>query len=368
MFSAIRYESHVLYLLDQKKLPNKEVWIECRDFHSVVACIKNMTVRGAPAIGCSAAFALSLHARTSLQKNWEHYERFFKEACQSLKLSRPTAVNLFQAIHFMGEQTHHFSKMTSIEEISSVFELASKNYFDHDLQTSKTIGNNGAALFSPKSTFNILTHCNTGSLATAGYGTALGVIRSMHMNGLLGHVYVGETRPWLQGSRLTSYELSKDSIPHTIIVDSAGASLMKSKKIDAVILGADRIAANGDTANKIGTYALAIAAKHHGVRFYVAAPWSSIDCDIHSGDDIKIEERDQDEILQVSGIRQAPDGAVAYNPAFDVTPAALIDGVITETGVLFPKSKNFTLLKVSEKSKSEIANTRTHLSLDESRT
>jgi methylthioribose-1-phosphate isomerase len=272
-------------------------------------------------------------------KNWSKYRRSFENACKTLAKSRPTAVNLFHSINAMENCVKQFNDLTPLSEIISQFEKLSLEIFNSDLEKCKLIGYHGSTLAPKDKKINILTHCNTGSLATAGYGTALGVIRSLKAKNYLGHVYVDETRPWLQGARLTAFELGKESINYTLTVDSAAGHLMKCGLVDWVIVGADRIARNGDTANKIGTYSLAVLAKYHGVKFYVAAPWTSFDHSIRHGDEIIIEERSDEEVTCIAGTRIAPQGSTSLNPAFDVTPGELIDGIITETGVILPNYK-----------------------------
>lgn len=334
MFAAMKYQSGTLALLDQRKLPSQEIWLDCTDLEQVARSIETMAVRGAPAIGCAAAYGLLLDAKNSSCELWKNYSSLFGKACDRLAKTRPTAVNLFYAINQAKALTSSFEGEMAMGTVIDKLERFAQRLFEQDIQTCREIGKHGLALASGSSKLRILTHCNTGSLATAGYGTALGVIRACHEAGVLDHVFADETRPWLQGARLTAFELKKEGIDHTLIVEGAAAYLMALGKVDWVIVGADRVAANGDTANKIGTYSLAVLAKYHGVKFYVAAPLSSFDANVQSGSDIPIEERSGDEITQIGGKAIAPQGCKGLNFAFDVTPAALIDGIITEVGTL----------------------------------
>lgn len=322
---AIKWENNMLYLLNQTLLPQKEEWIECRDAKRVEDAIKKLEVRGAPAIGVAAAFGLVLAAQNSKGNR----SQFLQQAA-SLRASRPTAVNLMWAIDSLLEK----AKLIENENLPSFLEREAEKMLLEDIETNKRIGENGASLFSSSAT--ILTICNTGSLATAGYGTALGVIRKLFELKKLSHVYACETRPLLQGSRLTAYELIADKIPSTLITDNMAGWTMKSKKIDAVIAGADRIALNGDTANKIGTYSLAVLAKAHNIPFYIAAPQSTFDLTITDGSMIPIEERNPDEVRKMGDTWTAPATMNVFNPAFDVTPNELISGIITDRGVLKP--------------------------------
>lgn len=321
---AIKWENNILHLLNQTLLPRKEEWIECRDAKRVEEAIKKLEVRGAPAIGVAAAFGLVLAA-----KNAKDRIDFLQQAA-SLRASRPTAVNLMWAIDSLLEK----SKLVEYENLSLFLEKEAEKILFEDIETNKRIGKNGASLFSSSAT--ILTICNTGSLATAGYGTALGVVRKLFEDKKLNHVYACETRPLLQGARLTAYELMADQIPSTLITDNMAGWTMKTKKIDAVIVGADRIALNGDTANKIGTYSLAVLAKAHQIPFYIAAPQSTFDLTITDGSMIPIEERNPDEVRKIGDTWTAPSNINVFNPAFDVTPNELISGIITDQGILKP--------------------------------
>jgi methylthioribose-1-phosphate isomerase len=313
---AVQWQGDRLRLLDQRRLPREEIWFDCADAGQVTQAIRDLAVRGAPAIGIAAAWGVVLAARQGAP---------LAEVLATLRAARPTAVNLMWALDRMKARIEAGADAAALECEAQAIQ-------DEDLAANRRMGELGAALIAPGS--GVLTHCNTGSLATAGYGTALGVIRAGVAAGRIAHVYAGETRPWQQGARLTMWELVRDRIPARLIADSAAAHLMKSGQVQWVIVGADRIAANGDTANKIGTYQLAIAARHHGVKFMVAAPSSTVDMATRSGEDIEIELRDPAELLAVAGQRTVVEGAEAWNPVFDVTPAGLIDAIVTERGVI----------------------------------
>ena len=330
----MNYQPGKLSLLDQRKLPSQEIWLDCTHLEQVAKAIETMVVRGAPAIGCAAAYALLLDARNATCKNWSAYEPRFELACDRLAKTRPTAINLFYAIDKAKELVSTLDDGLSMDSACEKLERYANAVFQQDVATCQEIGKQGAALAEEGQKLRILTHCNTGSLATAGYGTALGVIRACHESGVLDHVFVDETRPWLQGARLTAFELQKEGIDHTLIVEGSAAYLMAMGKVDWVVVGADRIAANGDTANKIGTYSLAVLAKYHKLKFFVAAPLSSFDVNIQSGREIPIEQRSGDEITHIAGKLIAPEGCKGLNLAFDVTPESLIDGIITEVGII----------------------------------
>jgi methylthioribose-1-phosphate isomerase len=312
----LRWEDGRILMLDQRILPNQETWLELKTHTDVTRAIKDMVVRGAPAIGVAAAYGLALAAF-----NGEDREA----AAAELAASRPTAVNLFWAI----DRIKALNTWNPEEVLAEARRIEQE-----DLAMNREIGRHGAELIPAGA--NVLTICNTGALATAGHGTALGVIRTAHEHGKGIHVYSCETRPRQQGLRLTAYELSKERIPFHSIADSAAASLMKAGKVDCVIAGADRIASNGDTANKIGTYMLAVLAKHHGIPFYIAAPSSTLDPAMASGDEIPIEERGCEELTHIEGVQVAPQDCAVYNPGFDVTPGDLITAIITEKGVFRP--------------------------------
>ena len=322
---ALRYEAGVLELLDQRLLPREETFVACRTAEDVAQAIRDLVVRGAPAIGISAAYGVAIAARELEAKREPLDAAALAPAFDVLARSRPTAVNLFWALARMQRVAEEGADARRLEAEARAIE-------SEDLAANRRMGELGAALIDPGS--GIVTHCNTGSLATAGFGTALGVIRAAYADGKVTGVYAGETRPWLQGSRLTVWELLRDDIPAKLMADSAAAHLMSTGGIDWVVVGADRIAANGDTANKIGTYALAIAARHHGLRFMVVAPSTTVDMRTASGKDIDIELRDPKELLEYGGSRIVAEGVDAWNPVFDVTPASLIDAIVTERGVV----------------------------------
>jgi len=313
MLSPMRWDRDRLLMLDQRVLPTVETWLELIDYRQVVEAIRDMAVRGAPAIGVAAAYGMALAALKGEDK---------AEAKQALAASRPTAVNLFWAL----------DRIDALGSWDFETVLADAKAIEReDYEMNLRIGQHGSTLIQPG--WNILTVCNTGSLATAGHGTALGVIRTAHTDGKNIHVYSCETRPRQQGLRLTAYELIKEQIPFHSIADGAAASLMRAGRVNCVIAGADRIAPNGDTANKIGTYALAVQAKHHGIPFFIAAPTSTLDPTLATGDLIPIEERSGEELTHIEGVQIAPDHCPVYNPAFDVTPGELIDAIVTEKGV-----------------------------------
>lgn len=289
-----------------------------------------MSIRGAPAIGCAAAFGLVLAAKERVFRHPKDVITHLEKGRMALGATRPTAVNLFWAL----ERMSRVYKNPAINDLPTALEQEALAIHAEDIASCHAIGDAGAELL-PKNAV-VLTHCNAGALATAGYGTALGVIRSAHARGKIKRVYVDETRPYLQGARLTAWELARESIPYEILTDNMAGHIIKTEKVSAIIVGADRIAANGDTANKIGTYALAILAKFHGVPFYVAAPFSTVDMKTPTGARIPIEERSSEEVVKFRGLSMAPKGARARHPAFDVTPAKLITAIITERGVLSP--------------------------------
>jgi len=321
---ALVWKHDALELLDQRRLPAVREFVRCTTAHQVAEAIRAMVVRGAPAIGIAAAYGVVLAARQNGLADADAIRRV-EEDIERLAQSRPTAVNLFWAIERMRRVLERQKDVSSLEQEALRIEA-------EDLEANRRMGEFGAALIEPGR--DVLTHCNTGSLATAGLGTALGVIRTAFAQQRVGHVFADETRPWLQGARLTAWELKEDGIPVTLICEGAAASLMKSGRIGWVIVGADRITANGDVANKIGTYGLAILAKYHGVRFMVVAPSSTFDLTLQSGAAIPIETRPMDEVTSLGGQRIAPEGVEAWNPSFDVTPAELIDAIVTERGVI----------------------------------
>ena len=323
----IRWTGSALELLDQRKLPFVVECLSCTTSDDVAAAIHDLAVRGAPAIGIAAAWGVVLAAREVIAATPAEAADKLEPALQRLNAARPTAVNLAWALARMRA-----ALKTAGSDWRGVLELEALAIAEEDLAANRHMGELGAALIGEGS--GVLTHCNTGSLATAGFGTALGVIRAGVAQGRIGKVYAGETRPWQQGARLTAWELLQDGIPATLIADSAASHLMKTGAVQWVIVGADRICANGDTANKIGTYQLAIAARHHGAKFMVVAPSSTVDMATPNGDAIHIEERDPGELLGIAGTRTVAEGVPAWNPVFDVTPASLIDAIVTEKGVI----------------------------------
>ena len=320
-----------LRLLDQRQLPGKVVYLDIVTADDVAAAIRHMVVRGAPAIGITAAYGVVLAAREAWQKNPSQWQNLVQSDLEKLELSRPTAINLHWAIHRMRILLDQIARDPEARLLAEA-----RTIHAQDIAANRHMGELGAAIIGD--TRQVLTHCNTGSLATGGYGTALGVIRSAFRAGTLEMVYASETRPWLQGSRLTAWELLQDRIPVTLIADSAANYLLGKGLVGWVIVGADRIVANGDVANKIGTYSLAVAARHHGVGMMVVAPTTSFDLDIQTGSDIPVEDRGADEILKFAGTSVAPDVSV-WNPVFDITPANLIDAIVTENGVIHNPDK-----------------------------
>ncbi|MGC8554591.1 MAG: S-methyl-5-thioribose-1-phosphate isomerase [Candidatus Acidulodesulfobacterium sp.] len=332
----------VVEMIDQRKLPLEVIYVELKTYKEVYDAIKDMIVRGAPAIGVSAAFGLYLGAKSLLEtpevKDYESFKKKFSDIAGFMFSARPTAVNLGWAVDrikkiVLDEEINNSDLKTLVERIRK----ESVKIYDEDIEINKNMGKYGAALL--KDGYNVLTHCNAGALATAGYGTALGVIRAAVSENKKISVISDETRPFLQGARLTTWELMEDGIPVTLIADNSAGLLMRKGKIDAVIVGADRIASNGDVANKIGTYQVAVLAKENNIPFYVAAPLSTIDVNIKSGDEIPIEERDINEVVCVFGKRIAPENVKAANYAFDVTPNKYVSAIITEKGVLCPDYK-----------------------------
>lgn len=323
----IRWQGDRLGLLDQRKLPFTVEFLDCTDSDAVARAIHDLVVRGAPAIGIAAAWGAVLAGQGVQAANGDDALVELKPALDRLNAARPTAVNLMWALARVRRALKGAG-----QDWLAMLEREARAIETEDLAANRHMGALGAALIAPGS--GVLTHCNTGSLATAGFGTALGVIRAGVAEGRIGKVFASETRPWLQGARLTVWELLQDGIDATLIADGAAAHLMKTGAVQWVIVGADRICANGDTANKIGTYSHAIAARHHGVRVMVVAPSSTVDMDTASGDLIEIEQRDPAELLSMAGTRTVAEGVGAWNPVFDVTPAGLIDAIVTERGVV----------------------------------
>lgn len=332
MIQTIYFDTESVYILDQNKLPSQVEYARMANHYELAQAIKQLKVRGAPLIGVAAAFGLAL-AIKNYAGDRDNLESYFQEAQQLLASTRPTAVNLFWAINRM-KAVFAAEQQLDIKSLGERLLQEAQSMCNEDINTNISIGNHGRGLLPPEA--RILTICNAGALATCGHGTALGVIRSAHQQNKIKQVWACETRPVLQGARLTVWELVEDQIPVTLITDSMAAYLMKKNSIDAVIVGADRIAANGDTANKIGTYSLAVLACFHKLPFYVAAPLSTIDMNTNTGQDIPIEERDGEEVRRIAGHYITVPEVGVFNPAFDVTPADLITGIITEAGIITP--------------------------------
>jgi methylthioribose-1-phosphate isomerase len=331
MIKTIIWKNNTVVIIDQKALPLAEKYVSCRSHKDVISAIKDLTVRGAPAIGIAAAMGAALGALHLSSLSPKDFRRKFFAICDEIALARPTAHNLFWALERMKKV---FDQTTEVNQKHLVKELINeaKNICAEDIEINRKMGEYGSRLLADGD--SILTHCNAGALATAGYGTALGVIRAARDDGKKLHVFVDETRPVLQGARLTAWELKKEKIPFTLITDNMAGFLMQQEKIDKIIVGADRISANGDTANKIGTYSLAVLACAHCIPFYVAAPLSTIDVSLKTGAAIPIEERKNEEVTHFKGVRSAPEETKVYNPAFDITPAKYITAIITEKGIL----------------------------------
>jgi len=336
MVRTIEWVDNKVIMIDQTRLPVEEVYREYDNYKEVALAIKNMVIRGAPAIGVAAAMGIALGAQHIEADSYEEFSAKMKEILEEMGKTRPTAVNLFWAIEEM-RRCAEANKHLPVPELKDVLKKKAIQMREEDIQINKKMGAYGAQLIEDGDT--ILTHCNAGALATAGYGTALGVIRAAHEAGKKIHVFVDETRPFLQGSRLTAWELAKENIPLTLITDNMAGYFMRKGKINRILVGADRIAANGDVANKIGTYSVAVLAKEHGIPFYVAAPISTLDLSIPSGEQIPIEERNHREVTQIAGRQIAPETIQAANPAFDVTPHPYITAIITEKGIAWPPYK-----------------------------
>jgi methylthioribose-1-phosphate isomerase len=328
---TLRWREGRLELIDQRRLPLEFEYVACEDAAQVARAIRDMVVRGAPAIGCTAAYGVALEAQRYADAARAQFDAALEESFRVLAESRPTAVNLFWAIGRM-RQCHQQTRCDTTQTAArALLELARQMHSD-DIEINRAIGRHGVPLIADGA--RVMTHCNAGALATAGHGTALGVIRSAHDAGKRISVIANETRPYLQGARLTAWEMVQENIPVTLVTDNMAGYLMQQGRIDVILVGADRIAANGDSANKIGTYTLAVLAERHRIPFYVAAPLSTIDIAIADGSAIPIEERDAAEVTGFRGVRWAPEGVSVANPAFDVTPAALITGLVTEKGVI----------------------------------
>lgn len=333
----MRFEHGVLHLIDQRVLPLAFETVICRNAAETAEAIRSMVVRGAPAIGCAAAYGVALEAQSAAGQMRPIFDATLEQAFSVLAASRPTAVNLFWALERMRRLLTQQGHMPS-DEIALLLLDEARAIYEDDIAANRAMGAHGAALLAQDA--RVLTHCNAGALATAGHGTALGVIRSAVEAGKNISVIADETRPFLQGARLTAWEMVQEKIPVTLIADNMAGHMMKSGAIDAVIVGADRIAANGDVANKIGTYMVAVLAARHNIPFYVAAPLSTFDLSAESGDAIPIEERAAEEVTGFRDVRWAPDGVRVANPAFDVTPAELIAAIITEKGVIARPDRN----------------------------
>jgi methylthioribose-1-phosphate isomerase len=317
-------------MLDQRLLPHKEVYRVCRDYQEVAQAIRDMVIRGAPAIGVAAAMGVALGAAKAQVKT---FDRDFERIFLTLSKTRPTAVNLFWALERM-RKIYTVNRSRGVDVAKRLLKDEAQAIYKEDIAANKQLGKFGAQML--RNARHLMTHCNAGALATAGYGTALGVIRALKEAGREFDVFVNETRPFLQGARLTAWELKKEKIPATLITDSMAGYVMQTGKVDAVVVGCDRVAANGDVANKIGTYTIAVLAKRHGIPFYVAGPTSSIDLNCPSGKEIPIEQRDAKEVSHIFGKALAPKGTKVFNPAFDVTSHDLISAIITEKGVIQP--------------------------------
>ncbi len=340
---TIEFKDDILYLIDQRKLPTIYEIFQCKDYRDVEFAIKDMVVRGAPAIGATAAYGVVLAAKEFLGEDRDAFFSKMDEALEILNNSRPTAVNLMWAIGKMRKLMED-NKASSIEDVYKKIREEADKIFQEDIETNKTMAKHGNEIIKEGAT--ILTHCNTGALATVGYGTALGVVREAHYTGKNIFVYADETRPRLQGGKLTAWELVQEEIPSKLIPDNVAATLIRDGKIDVILVGADRIASNGDTANKIGTFMLSVVAKAYNVPFYIVAPTTTIDFDMETGKEIEIEERDASEVTHIDGIRIAPEGINVFNPAFDVTPWENITGIITEKGIVrAPYKENILKLK-----------------------
>src|SRR5919205_363037 len=335
MIKTVEWTKDGVRMLDQRLLPSEETYLMLRSYDEVAEAIRKMVIRGAPAIGVAAAMGIALGASQSVGTSVADLEDDLLYICDVMSKTRPTAVNLFWAIERMRATFERNKHLGDVEQVKKTLVAEALAIFEEDITANRAIGQHGGPLIPDGAT--VLTHCNAGALATAGdYGTALGVIRGARDAGKRVAVIADETRPFLQGARLTAWELAKDSIPVTVITDNMAGHVMKEGKVDCVVVGADRIAANGDTANKIGTYMVAVLARQHGIPFYVAAPVSTLDLSLQTGEEIPIEERDAREVTHVRDQRLAPEGIEVHNPAFDVTPHELIAAIITDKGVARP--------------------------------
>ncbi|MGH9511608.1 MAG: S-methyl-5-thioribose-1-phosphate isomerase [Terriglobales bacterium] len=342
MIQTVEWTESGVRFIDQTKLPTEETYVTCATHEQVAEAIRNMVVRGAPAIGVAAAMGVALGVKNSQAQDNASLQKDLDNICALIGKSRPTAVNLFWGIRRMSEKFESV-KHRPIPEIKNLLIEEAQRMHAEDIAANRAMGRHGSALMPASG--GVLTHCNAGALATCGYGTALGVIRAAIEHGKKIHVYADETRPFLQGSRLTAWELMKDGIPTTVISDNMAGAIMKQGKIGAIVVGADRIAANGDVANKIGTYTVAVLAKENGIPFYVAAPFSTIDLATPDGSTIPIEQRNSREITHFAGTQVTPEGVAVENPAFDVTPAKYVTAIITERGIArHPYAESFSRL------------------------
>ena len=330
MIQTLEWTDSGVRFIDQTKLPTEETYVTCRTHEQVADVIRNMVVRGAPAIGVAAAMGIALGVKNSEAGNGTELKKDLDQICDVMSKTRPTAVNLFWAIRRMREKFEYLRMRPVVQIQQALIEEAQRMHAE-DIAANRAMGRHGAALMPASG--GVLTHCNAGALATCGYGTALGVIRTAVEQGKKIHVFADETRPFLQGSRLTAWELMKDGIPTTVISDNMAGAMMRQGKIGAIVVGADRIAANGDVANKIGTYSVAVLAKENEIPFYVAAPFSTIDLETSDGSKIPIEQRNPKEVTHIAGRQMVPDGVEVENPAFDVTPAKYVTAIVTERGV-----------------------------------
>ena len=330
MVQTLEWTDSGVRFIDQTKLPTEEAYVTCKTYERVADAIRNMVVRGAPAIGVAAAMGIALGVKTSKAETVGELKPEFDRICEVMGHTRPTAVNLFWAIRRMREK-FELLRVRSLPQLKQALIEEAQRMHAEDIAANQAMGRHGATLMPASG--GVLTHCNAGALATCGYGTALGVIRAAVEQGKHIHVYADETRPFLQGSRLTAWELMKDGIPTTVISDNMAGAMMKQGKIGAIVVGADRIAANGDVANKIGTYTLAVLAKEHDIPFYVAAPFSTVDLETPDGSRIPIEQRNPREVTHMAGKQMVPDGIGVENPAFDVTPAKYVSAIVTEKGI-----------------------------------
>jgi methylthioribose-1-phosphate isomerase len=337
MVETIAWKNNQVVMIDQRRLPNQEKYVVCKDHRSVIRAIKDLVIRGAPAIGTAAAMGVALGALKIRTTGIARFTARFDEICRDMMAARPTAANLAWAVERMRQVVRHHDT-GGVGKLKSLLVSEAEKILEEDVAINRAMGRHGQQLL--KDGNRILTHCNAGALATGGYGTALGVVRAAVEAGKRIEVFADETRPFLQGARLTAWEMVEEGIPVTVITDNAAGYVMQQGQVDAVIVGADRIAANGDVANKIGTYMVAVLARVHRIPFYVAAPLSTIDISTKTGAQIPIEKRDQKEVTHFLGKRIVPDGAGAQNPAFDVTPHRYVSAIITEKGVIAPPFKD----------------------------